>query len=287
MSEEVTRIIDTELDPIAFGYPRYDLDETELGILVDKLFRELPLNTLPDGIKFVSTEFGPGSVFGNIARSIEKQVFVEEFGNDESVMAQEYGDYEDSSRFWVIFDLEQKTPVGALRVIENSPYGLKTLNDLQEILTLAPNDVASHHSMVLDKVWDVGTVAVVPEFRGIEYEFLPSLTLYRSLYDRGVELGIDHFISIIDEKEEGNLRLLGMPFRPIMDSESFYYLGSEHSTALYSRVDDLATGVHLKMDEVEADRSSGIGRLIYQSCDAMHNGHIVDQFRVDLPIQQD
>lgn len=267
-----------EIDTIK---PRYNLDNEEVGLLKSELFSRIDMDSIANDAKFVAVEIDGSDRLSDLARFVEASVFVEEFGNDPELMHREYGPYEAASRFWLVSDRNTKNPIGALRAIDNSSNaGLKTVNDLNRIQGTLPSDIELGHNIDFDKTWDVGTVAVLPEYRGIEYEFMPSLALYRCLYDSGGQLGIDHFISIIDEKAESNLRLLGMPFRPILNTPSFEYLGSEHSTALYSSVTDLAEGVNMKMEETRG--YEGIEEIIYKSCDALHNGAVVDDFRARL-----
>jgi hypothetical protein len=257
----------------------YDLSSEQVSELTGSLLERLPLENLPEGSKFVCTELSQNSDFSNLSRYVEERVFVEEFGNNKDEMLTEYGPYESASRFWLVCDITSHQPIGALRVIENSDSGLKTINDIHSMLGVSPDDVRYIENLDFKKTWDVGTVAVLPEYRGIEYSFLPSLMLYRSLYARGVESGIDHFVSIIDAKAASNLELLGTTFRPILGLDSFSYLGSAESTALVSRVDSLAYGVQSRIAEVST-YNDDISKLIHNSCRALYDGVGTDEYRM-------
>jgi hypothetical protein len=51
--------------------------------------------------------------------------------------------------------------------------------------------------------------------------------------------GIEHVISIIDEKAHSKLTgYLGVPFEPVAGSKPFEYLGSSRSYAVYGHVPD-------------------------------------------------
>lgn len=270
-----------EIDPfLSRGYyePRYNLEDQEISALSNELITDLMSEGLSPDSKFVCAELGASSKYANLARTVEETVFNETFGNTSEVMHIEYGPYENASKFWLVLDTENATPVGALRVIENSEYGLKTLNDINgEPLNFSADKVCSVHGINPDTTWDVGTVAVLPEYRGVKYSFLPSLSLYRALYARSVELGIEHYVTILDKKAKSDMDLLGIPFKPILDSDGFSYLGSEVSYALYAPVDSLAPGVDSRKQQVAGGK--GLKALIYQSTDILLNGTSVDDAR--------
>ena len=260
-----------------FYKPTYELDQEDLSRLSDELLTSLPLEQLPEGSRFACTEISADSKFANLGRYVEEEVFVKEFGNTPEEMVEQYGPYEAASRFWVVFDLNSRLPVGALRAIENSPAGLKTLNDIEEdYLRIPTKEISDRYQLDLDKTWDVGTVAVLREYRGRKHDFLPSLTLYRALYRGAVNEDIKDFVAIIDKDAKFGLDLMGVPFKPIMDSESFSYLGSKVSWALHSRVEDLVPGVET-VYEATKDHTDDINQLINRNADRLAYGTTVDK----------
>src|SRR5438128_969954 len=68
-----------------------------------------------------------------LARSIERDVFFEYFGNTPELLAEEYGRYEQASLFLTVMDHVRVRPAGMIRVIQPSPAGLKTLHDLERV----------------------------------------------------------------------------------------------------------------------------------------------------------
>ena len=105
--------------------------------------------------------------FADLGRTIELEVFGDVFGNDRAELEGEYGPYEEASRFFVVMDQRRRRAAGVLRVIENSPVGLKTLRDIAGgPLRIPQAEVLARHGIGdLDRCWDVGTLAVRPEYR--------------------------------------------------------------------------------------------------------------------------
>lgn len=260
----------------------YELPQDEKVRLCEELFTRLPLDTLPEDQSFLSVEVGPDSPYSNLARAVEVEVFLETFGNTPDIMQEQYGPYEDASRFWIVFDKASRAPVGALRAIGNSEAGLKTLNDIESPpLSLPKDKVVEACDLDLDKTWDIGTVAVLEGYRGIEHDFIPSLTLYRDLYRRSIDLGIEDFIAVIDKGARRNLDLMGLTFKPILDSEAFSYLDSPESWALHSKTVDLGNGAAGLRDST-AEKEDGISQLLHRSAKTLVEGTRVDDSLVIL-----
>lgn len=215
---------------------KYDLDDDGIKLLTSKLLLERPPQSEE---RFICYMVNGDDEFSDIGRNVEREVFHHSFGNDAEEMAAEYGRYEKVSTFFVSIDTVNKVPTGALRVIGNSEQGFKSLNDLDvSSLQLQPQQVFDHYRIDdQDTVWDIGTVAVLPEFRSAAGSI--SVQLYRAMYVTAMQRGIEHFVSIIDQKPLQKLTdYLGIPFESLMDSQPFSYLGSEASQAVYGYVPD-------------------------------------------------
>lgn len=253
--------------------PNYELDRAEISQLSQRLLAERPAN---GNDRFVAYEFDGDDPYSNLGRSIELTVFDETFpDNKVEDLEREYGPYERASSFFVVMDQKSQQPIGALRIIRNSEAGLKTLNDIAgEPLTISTESFMNFHQVTsLDNVWDVGTVAVLPEFRttGIKSAIgknpQPNIMLYRSLYAKARYEGIDHFVSVIDHKAHRGLKLLGVPFVPINDSEPFSYVGSESSIALYGYVPeffDIMDARYKRIQEAHPLKSKLLARPLGQ-----------------------
>lgn len=224
--------------------------------------------------RFVCYYVSGDSPHSDIARTLERRVFEEAFeGNDAAFMKQEYGPYEEASKFFISVDRATGTPTGALRVIEDSEVGFKTFNDLDarahEPQPLPPyldtETIIKTHAIDPLKCWDIGTVAIPKDFRqsGV------STQLYRGMYGRACYEGIDHFVSIIDERPLFAMRhFLNIPFVPMCDSEPFEYLGSPKSEAVYGHVSKFDPVINNKLDtltaEVERAPSQTDGEVIFK-----------------------
>ncbi|TFD77708.1 hypothetical protein [Cryobacterium fucosi] len=218
--------------------PGYDLSADEVGDLTAELLASLDCDW-PAKYRYVGIEIAGDSPFSNIARHIERVVFEESFGNDAAQMTAEYGPYEAGSVFFVSIDRSTEMPSGALRIIGNSPRGFKTLNDARsEPFSIRPADVADQHGIDdPDALWDVGTVAVLPQHRSGAGAV--SVQLYRAMYLSALQHGIDHLVSIIDDVPLRKLvGFLGIPFVPLAGSAPGPYLGSPKSQAVYCHVPD-------------------------------------------------
>src|SRR5216684_4710946 len=102
---------------------------------------ELPIAALIDRTIDVSVPEVFGSYLfldsdpaAEIARSVERAVFLEAFGNTPELLAAEYGPYESSSLFLCIVDHRARRPAGAMRLIlpRISGPGLKSVNDVEK-----------------------------------------------------------------------------------------------------------------------------------------------------------
>jgi hypothetical protein len=218
-----------------------------------RLLLEFPIQSQT---RFGCYRIADSSRYSDIARSVECSVFEEFFGNVPAVMTEAYGGYEAHSMFLLVVDRELQQPAGALRVIEHSPSGLKTLNDIQGApLRLPTAKVMNyHHISDLSRCWDVGTLAVLKPYRGQATDHLVSTMLYGLLYRELCRAGIEHLITVLDKHAYRQLtEMLGVPFVPIAGSEPFDYLGSASSRASYVHVPDVKSAVDQFMASLPAN----------------------------------
>lgn len=254
----------------AYGFePQYSLSNEDVTRLSSELFASQPPKTSD---RFICYDLDGTSELSNLGRHIESTVFNDAFSNNEDVMKDGYGKYEAASSFMVVMDQQKKQPIGALRIIENSPAGLKTLNDIKEApLNILTEDFkAAHNVDNLDECWDVGTVAVLPEYRSstLRSQML-SIMLYRALYVKAMRDEVKHFVAVIDSRAHRGLNTLGVPFVPIKDSETFSYMGSESSAALYGYVPDFFEKMDARLKRIKEKHpiksiplSHALGRLM-------------------------
>jgi hypothetical protein len=138
------------------------------------------------------------------------------------------------SVFFLSIDTETKQPVGALRIIEDGPSGLKTINDIAEDKKEKgasgnyKNDVLEVYSMTdFHKSWDIGTVAVAEGNPG------GSPLLYRAMYVASQRAGVEHFFSIIDQKAYQWMELFGFPFETLHETDWAPYMDSPNSLPVH------------------------------------------------------
>ena len=210
--------------------PRYSLLDDEIEQTTESFLSQQEEH---HDSRYLCYAVGYDTPMSNAARSVERAVFDEAFGNNSEQMTEEYGPYESSSTFLVAIDSEKKMPAGVIRMIQYSEAGLKSINDLQSVLDIDVQSFQDREGIQdLEKVWDVGTLAVLPEYRGFDNRFEVSSKLYRSLFLFGESVDAQHMVTILDSKALKGLDLLGVPFKALEGTEAFAYLGSEKSFAM-------------------------------------------------------
>lgn len=221
--------------------PQYQIDPDQERILAEDLMHE--------AIPAAASRFACYRVVGadersNLGRAVELSVFSRKFGNDAEEMHKEYGPYEAQSDMFVVIDREQVRTAGALRVIHDGPAGLKTLNDVSRPpLNVNPAEFQVRHGVrSLETCWDIGTVAVMPEYRKAGRHVVSAL-LYRGMHHEAMKGEIEHYVSVIDEPVYQNFRRIGLPFTALNDSEPFSYLGSAKSRAVHGDTSTFVSGV--------------------------------------------
>ena len=149
-----------------------------VGVAADLIAREGRGQT-PFGL-YVLGSHEPAA---ELARSVERDVFLEYFGNSPELLAHEYDRFEPSSFFLCVVDHRRQVPAGVIRIIVNSPVGLKSLQDLEHGWDVSVDDLCERTGieMDLDQVWDVATLAVASDYRGAATTGLISAALYQGI----------------------------------------------------------------------------------------------------------
>jgi hypothetical protein len=208
-----------------------DVVRAELADLVDEL-TAVRAPTQPFGV-YVSRSDEPGAELG---RFVERGVFLEVFGNTTEQLAHEYDQYEPGSVFLTVIDHARRVPCGMMRVLVPSPAGFKSLDDvlvgwgvpLDELLTRVDDQ------WDLDRVWDLATLAVAPEYRGDAALGLVTQALLQTLTMMGEAWGLDRYVAILDVPV---LRMLqwriGRPFDAFPGVGAREYLGSAASMPVW------------------------------------------------------
>jgi hypothetical protein len=210
---------------------RVDGVRAELADLAAELMAERA-PTEPFGV-YVCRFDEPGAELG---RFVERGVFLEEFGNTPEQLACEYDRYEPGSVFIVVVDHARRVPAGMMRVIVPTPARFKSLDDMLGGWGVDPIDVLARvdDSWDLERVWDLATLAVAPEYRGNAALGLVTQGLLQTLTMLGSGWGVDRYVAILDEPV---LRMLqwriGRPFVAFPGVDAREYLGSAASVPVW------------------------------------------------------
>jgi hypothetical protein len=184
----------------------------------------------PSAARFVAFAIAPADPMADVARTVERQVFEQSFGNDAAEMAAEYGPYEENSLFFLVLDRRTGRPAGAGRVIDG---GGKTLDEAPDLIGRDLSEIAEAHALHDGRIWDFATVGVLPAYRGNKSGLLVSSLLYRTFLRAGDRARVRHVVTLLDRRAHANMSLLGVPFVPMAGSAPFPYLGSPSTMALY------------------------------------------------------
>jgi hypothetical protein len=184
--------------------------------------------------------------FANIARQVEREVFEDTWGNDSVTMKTEYGPYDESSVFFVVMDTKAKVPAGVLRMIRNSPAGLKTIVDLDDIIkspiapiTIAADDIMRHHGIDdLDRCWDGATAAIPRRYR--RKLAAVHVQILRVVGAAAIREDIQHFVAVLDAPVFRAARdVLGLPLVPLAGTPPFTHMDAPDNQAVYAHVSSL------------------------------------------------
>lgn len=147
--------------------------------------------------------------------ALEGRVFLEAFGNTPKMLRDEYGPYEEASRFIVVIDHKRARAAGVIRLIAPGPAGLKLTNDFPDI-------------KVPEGAWEIATLAVAPEYRNIGLGLVTvTQGLVMGLVQVGLRLG-DIAVAMLDLPVFRMLQAtIGHPFVQIAPTRP--YLGSRAS----------------------------------------------------------
>lgn len=217
----------------------YELDSREIERVSVEFLAKHPD---PTG-QFVAVVAGPEHPLAGVARTVERQVFEESFGNDAGTMAAEYGPYEDRSLFFVVLDRHTGMPAGAGRIIEGYGAAVKTVRDAPKHIGIDSTGILAAHDLTGKRIWDFATVAVLPQYRGGKSALTVSSLLYRAFLLAGKRAGIKHVVTMLDRGAYRNMMLLGAPLQTLAGSKPFAYLGSPETRALYVPFEDLEPGI--------------------------------------------
>ncbi|MDP5183853.1 hypothetical protein QOZ88_14530 [Blastococcus sp. BMG 814] len=165
------------------------------------------------------------------ARQVEADVFLQAFGNTPELLAQEYGPYEERSRFVAVIDDESGVALGTARLITDGAAPVKTVLDIAG----APWHLPVAESLAAvdlepATVWDVASLAVDPRYRAGAAGAEVSVALCHGIWRYARNCGVPGMVTILDDRVHRLVRAMGLPWHAMAGATSQPYLGSPAST---------------------------------------------------------
>jgi hypothetical protein len=206
--------------------------------------------------------FGSADPRSDLARHVERVVFMETFGNTPELLAKEYAPYEEASIFFCVVDHLRRLPAGTMRVLVPSAGTFKTLDDAPLVWGEPIEAMAARTGLELDlgKTWDIAALAVSPEYRGKATMGLVSMGLYQALALATPRFGIDWLLAILDVPVFRMIRWkLRMPMAGFTGVRPQPYLGSPASMPAWCNVPDTERRIAVSDPDVHALYFEGVG----------------------------
>jgi len=176
--------------------------------------------------------FDPRGDLLDAARDCEAEVFLRWYGNSRAQLDDEYGPYEDATRFIALAD-EAGDVVAAMRLlVPGGVAGLKTLNDIgNEPWNVDGARSAAAARLDMRSTWDVATLG---SRRGVAASGIRySLALYRGLLLATRANQITSLVAILDNRVRRLLDSTGLVMQTLPGTRTAAYLGSEASTPIF------------------------------------------------------
>jgi hypothetical protein len=170
------------------------------------------------------------------ARRVELEVFSEVFQNSKTVIEREYGPYEASSEFIVVWDTRVGEAAGMVRLITPSEAGFKSVNDLERDWgvdgeALVRETVSGYRP---EEAIDVGSYAIRKAWRGRRSDAAVRMLIYHT-YCRVSELrGIRIWHGIADQEILPTIQSFGEPYRFFPELGPREYIDSPNSLPVWS-----------------------------------------------------
>ncbi|MGY2066375.1 hypothetical protein [Blastococcus sp. SYSU DS0619] len=165
------------------------------------------------------------------ARQVEADVFLQAFGNTPELLAQEYGPYEERSRFVAVIDDESGVALGTARLITAGTSPVKTLLDIAGPPWQLPvADSLGAVDLTPATVWDVASLAVDRRYRAGAAGAEVSVALCHGIWRYARNCGVPGMVTILDDRVHRLVRAMGLPWHTMAGATSQPYLGSPAST---------------------------------------------------------
>lgn len=229
---------------------RYDLSPLEVD---SAIWNYVVRNGTPQAHRLVgvllNSNEGP---VADAARTRECAEFQAAFpSNTPEWMQTTYADADKRGRKMItIFDLgdpsgnELAEVAGVMSYLDKAPY--MSLEDASTKIPYSADEIRAFHGIgPHDKVVDILTVAIAPEYRARLIEDTAVMAMLEGILVRiGVQEGWEHVVSMIDSRARRVLDSVGIPFKPMHDHDTpFEYFDSMETFALYGKFEEFGPGV--------------------------------------------
>ena len=197
-----------------------------------------------------------------LARHVERVVFMETFGNTPELLTKEYAPYDEASIFLCVVDHLRLVPAGTMRIVLPSEAGFKTVDDAAPVWGEPVSAMAARTGIELDlgRTWDIATLAVAPEYRGKATMGLVSMGLYQALALATTRCGIEWLLAILDVPVFRMIRWkLRMPMAGFKGVTAQPYLGSPASMPVWCNVGDTERRLAASDPDLHALYFRGVG----------------------------
>jgi hypothetical protein len=176
-----------------------------------------------------------------IARGLERRVFLDAFGNTAELLVKEYQPYERASFFVCVINHRRRVCAAMMRVIvpiADGP-GLKSLLDVEPVWGQSAAALLGAAGVELDasRTWDLATLAVDREYRSGTALGLMHIGLYQAVARLARYFAVNWLVAILDYPV---YRLIRLQLRRIFVAygEERPYLGSARSVPAYCPIRD-------------------------------------------------
>jgi len=210
-----------------------------------ELVRELMRRAAPMRKDQTSCPFGlyyvdATSEFGILGRTVELEVFWDQFGNDRELLASEYGPYDEHSIYVILVDHMKELVAGVVRIIEDSVLGLKTLHEIErtEGWQRTFDEIKDFHDLGYnrDDLWDVAGLAVRQAWRANAGGGMVSIGLYHGVVIGALLAAKGGLLAALDDVVADIMIDFGSPWVHVCDLPPVEYEGSPSTSPMLVEV---------------------------------------------------
>jgi hypothetical protein len=202
--------------------------------------------------------FDPQGELLEATRECEAEIFLHWYGNTREQFADEYGPYEDVTRFISLSDADGDV-VAVMRLLApGGTAGLKTLADIgSEPWQVDGTRSAAAAGLDLRSTWEIATIGSRRKSArsGVRY----SLALYHGLMLMARANQMSSIVAILDERVRRLLDATGLTMQTLPGTRTASYLGSEASTPVFAHGTSLLDNQRRNAPEAHALVTSGQG----------------------------